>query len=412
MTTITHEPLSIQDLPWVDIDRDDFLNEPWTIVRGLETPNGMARSRRGVECFTYDACQKLFTNLALGTGFDEMYQATGFRDGPVFESAVKSVGNLEGAAHLAIRSALARYFTPDFIERLRPVIRSIIEDLVDEFEPAGVADLATELLGRIPSTLFSRLVGAPREDARFLERMSDTLLAVFQMDATNHDSIDAAYVEMSAYVQSLAEQRSVVPGEDVVSHLLEAERKGTITRQDVLYNVTSLLRASTDTTAGQIGNVISTLVDHPGVWAALKADQSLIPGAVMEAVRWRPGAWSILRVAREPVRILGLQIEPDDQLFGLVVAAHRDPDVYDEPDAYLPDRTDSRPTLNWGVGRHFCIGRPIAVVEMEETVRVLTERWGSIHHTDGGPKTSGRPFADRPDSLPVQFQIRREGRPA
>jgi cytochrome P450 len=400
VSPVTEELVRPEELPEVDINSAKFISEPWS-VHEIADARGVVRSDRGLEVYTYKGCQQLFTNKALAIGFDEMYRATGFPDGPVFTSAVESINNLEGERHLALRKTFAQFFTPDRVASLRPVIRNIVESLARDAEQATTCDVMA-LAGRVPSTLFAHLVGAPASDAPFLQHCSEELLKVFLMDAGNHDGVERAYADLSEYVADIISERERAPGDDVVSHLLAAEGEGVIGREDVIYNTTALLRASTDTTMTQIGNTVALLVEHRDIWLGIGAGQVDVGRAVMESVRLRPGAWRILRVAREPGAVLGIEVSAGTCLFGLVPAAHRDPDVFTEPHRFDAEREAPKPTLNWGQGRHFCLGRPVAVIEMEEVVSVLASRWPRMEPV-GAIQSTGRPDVDRITELTVEI---------
>lgn len=400
--------VELDDLPELDVFSEAFRTAPWEVARQVlpDSPNGLARSSRGIETLTYQATHTMLSDRRLKIGFDEMYAATGFEESsPVFQSAVTSINNLEGEHHRAVRTTLSAYFDREWLRSIRPVVNRIVQELVDDFGAGEPVDVARRLVGKVPSRLFARIIGAPQSDAEFLERISDSLLSVFYMDEANHDAVEAAYAELAAYVEDLIAHRTSKPGDDVVSHLLAAERAGSISRHDVVVNTAALLRASTDTTSGQMGLVLAELAQRPDVWEACAQNPALVPAAVMEAVRWRTGAWSILRVCREDLEVLGTPVPPGTNLFGLAVVAHRDPDAYPEPDRFRLDRGRPVPTLNWGMGLHFCLGRPIAVLEMEEAVRVLTQRWRDV--TLASPLvTSGEPFNCRPMSVELSNALR------
>jgi cytochrome P450 len=399
---------AVTDLPEIDVFSDEFRSEPWTVARRAlgDSPNGLARSARGVEAVTYKACQKLFGDRRLKIGFDEMYKATGFDEtSPVFQSAVTSINNLEGDRHRNLRGVLSEYFNREWVAALRPIVNGIAQNLAEGFEAEGSADLATRFIGKIPSRLFAQLIGAPMSDAEFLEKTSDSLLSVFYMDQANHEVVESAYAELADYVNALILDKQKAPADDVVSFLLSAERDGSITRHDVIVNTTALLRASTDTTSGQMGLVLAELAGRPDVWERCHADATVIPAAVMEAVRWRTGAWSVLRVAREDLDVLDTAISAGTEIFGLAVAAHRDPDVYPEPNDFRIDRERPKPTLNWGSGLHYCLGKPIAQVEMEEAVRVLTGRWRQVEFA-APLETAGEPYTSRPVRLELAYRAR------
>src|SRR4051812_7135447 len=131
---------TIADLPVVDITSDEFRYAPWLTDRRLGGANGLAVSQRGVEVLSYEGAQTMLLDKRLSIGFDEIYAAAGFPDGPIFTSATQSINNLEGAHHAALRGTLARWLTPAKVEELRPWVHELVVELCQEVEGAGRCD--------------------------------------------------------------------------------------------------------------------------------------------------------------------------------------------------------------------------------------------------------------------------------
>ena len=134
-----------------------------------------------------------------------------------------------------------------------------------------------------------------------------------------------------------------------------------------------LLAASTDTTSGQITFTFAALANDANAFRRLRASEDLAKNAVLETARYSPGLWTAPRFAREGGEIGGHTVEPGTQVNAFFLAANRDPEVFEKPDELNIERKLPRPPLNWSSGRHFCPGKPLAVLEIEEAVRAAAD---------------------------------------
>lgn len=406
MATDATQVRTLEDLPFLDIYSERFFEEPWAVARDLEVQDGLARSERGLEVLEYSAIQAMSTDPTLGLPLEYMYDQVGFdRSHPIVESHVKSVAGLEGPDHIRVRTVLARYLTADRLRELRPIVRQIVEDVVTQVGPSGTCEFNDTIAADLPSLLLCHLLGAPVEDARQIEAWSEELLRVFMLtEAREHrDDIAAAYDDFAEYVTALVDERRNNLGEDFISHFIRAEQDGAMNAIDVLYNSILLVKASVDSTRAQLSLSVSVLADHPEAFALLREDPSLIPAAVLETVRYRTHGWTNNRVATTDM-MLGVRAEPGTGAFANSMIAHRDASIWPDPDVFDITRPPGKTPINWGFGPHFCLGRPVAVLEMEEVFSVLAERWSEFRVPAGEElKTEGRPYVNRPISLPLEF---------
>jgi cytochrome P450 len=190
--------------------------------------------------------------------------------------------------------------------------------------------------------------------------------------------------------------------------MLAASGEHALSDAEVMDLALTVLGGSTDNTNTQMCLNLLALHENPDAWRALRSDRNLVPGAVVEGARWKPGFLAGFRIADEPLEADGLEIEPGAMLFLNVLAGNRDPVVYDDPDRF--DITRKAPAgLNFGHGRHFCAGRPVAIVEMEESLHAALDRWSEF--SVGETQIVGSPFSLRVDCLEVHVELDATPRP-
>lgn len=393
------EAATFNALPELEVFGEPFARDPAAAAAAAGVSHGPARSSRGIEVCGYREGRAALLDARLAIGFEEMYAASGMPSGPVFDRAVSSIGNLEGAEHRRVRTTLARWFAPARIEALRDDARSIIEPLVRAL-PADGGD-AVVMADRIPSTMFCRMIGAPDADAPFIARISDAMLLAFSHDPANAPLITAAFEEMDDYLGALIAERRHRPGDDVVSHVLEAVTDGELDEAAVVPNLTALLRASSGSTAAQLATVVDALATHMDWWDAAVAAGDELGGIALELARLAPASWSIERRAREDLVLLDVEIPRGTAVFVLVPIANRDASAYPAPDRLDPAREAAPSPLQWGAGRHFCLGRTLAVMEIEELVRALLRTYANIT-IDGPVPEHGKPTSRRLERVPVR----------
>ncbi|MFG2606016.1 cytochrome P450 [Streptomyces sp. NPDC048514] len=274
--------------------------------------------------------------------------------------------------HTRLRSLVARAFTMRRVERLRPRIQRITDELLDEMLPHGRADLIDSLAYPLPLTVICELLGVPEMDRTEFRKISTEVVA-----PTDPDSEQAAVVRLAEYLTGLIEdKRSAGPTDDLLSDLIRttAEDGDRLSAQELRGMAYLLLIAGHETTVNLIGNGVLALLAHPGQLAALRADMSLMDGAIEEMLRYEgPVENATYRYAAEDLEIAGTAIgRGEDVLVGLS-AAQRDGARYAAPDRF-DIRRDGRGHLAFGHGIHYCLGAPLARLEGRVAIGTLLER--------------------------------------
>lgn len=381
---------------------DELVQTPWVPWERLPPETNVLRTDRGVEVIGYDASSALLRNTDFSTGLLELFDHSGVDDVSFRDLVESSVNYVEGAAHMRLRAAVGSFFTPARVAGMRADVRADIEAALDAMGDATDVELVDQLIRDVPARVFARMLGVdPIEHGAFISRISEESVRVFEMDPTLGEHVTLAWTELTNWVDDLiAIHTPGAPESNVVDHLLAQQTAGNITANDIRSALVTLLAASTDTTQILAALMFWSFAENPDQWQRLRDNPELVSSAVTESARYRPGDAWIFRVATVDTAIDDMPVRAGDHVFALIGAAHRDRRVFADPDRFDIGRSGRMP-LNWGVGRHFCMGRMFAVMELEELLLAATRRWDRIEHQD--PATAAAaPYLSVQQILPVR----------
>ncbi|MFF3987988.1 cytochrome P450 [Streptomyces sp. NPDC001797] len=274
--------------------------------------------------------------------------------------------------HTRLRGLITRAFTARRVAGLEPRIQEITDRLIDEMLPRGRADLVDAFAYPLPITVISELLGVPELDRERFRKLSNEVVA-----PSDPGSEYDACVALADYLAELIEdKRCAGPSGDLLSDLIRttAEDGDRLSAGELRGMAYLLLIAGHETTVNLIGNGVLGLLTHPDQLAALRADMSLLDGAIEETLRWEgPVENATYRYAAEPLEIAGTAIDRGDPVMISLAGADRDGDRYPEPDRF-DIRRDHRGHLAFGHGIHYCLGAPLARLEGRIALRTLLER--------------------------------------
>lgn len=274
-----------------------------------------------------------------------------------------SLLELEPPEHTRLRGLVNRAFVSRQIERLHQRIAAHAETLIDAMAP-GV-DLIEAYATPIPIAVIAELIGAPVEDAPLLLDWSHRLVAMYQFSPTRADeeSADRAARDFSAYVRELIVARRRAPRDDLLSQLISAE----CGEDELVTTIVLLLNAGHEATVHAIGNAVKTVLEQGAV--ARPVDQVMVE----ELLRFDAPLHMFTRYALQEVEIEGVRLAKGDQIGLLLGAANRDPAAFADPDQLNLDRAPN-PHVAFGAGIHFCIGAPLARLELVVALAALFRR--------------------------------------
>ena len=302
------------------------------------------------------------------------------RQNPAFPILIERFANIrrvrtpligvDDPEHNTQRRMLIPTFSVKRTAALRPEIQRIVDDLLDRMLAQGPpAELVSAFALPVPSMVICALLGVPYADHEFFEERSHRLLR-----GRTAEEGEQARRELEGYLADLIARKETEPGDGLLDELINDRlRAGSLERQELVRLAMVLLVAGHETTANMISLGTFTLLEHPDVLAKLRSDDSLIPGAVEELLRFLSIADGMVRVATADIAIAGQTIRAGDGVLFPTSLINRDEAIYPSPDE--PDLGRSaRHHLAFGFGIHQCLGQNLARAEMEIALRSLFRR--------------------------------------
>ena len=294
---------------------------------------------------------------------------------PELEELINThVLSTDGDDHRRLRRLVSKAFTPRMVEKLRPRIQEIADDLLDQMEPRGEADLVDSFAFPLPIIVIAELLGIPAEDRDRFRVWSNTFVSPSLGEEALGVFLEHTR-EFLTYLTELFEQRRAEPRDDLVSALLQAEEQGDSLKENELFSMMILLIvAGHETTVSLIANSVLALLTHPEELERLQRDPSLVAAAIEELLRYdSPVERTITRWAATDVELGGHTIRRGDFVIAVLGSANRDPERFPSADTLDLDREDVR-HIGFGRGKHFCLGAPLARVEAEIALTTLLRR--------------------------------------
>jgi cytochrome P450 len=269
----------------------------------------------------------------------------------------------EPPRHTRLRAQVLRAFTSRRIAALAPEIEALANDLLDAV-PAGPFDLLDAFARPLPVRVIARLLGVPEDDAPDLLRWSNAMVGMYQARRTHADEVaaSAAAAEFTAYLQDVFRRPR-----GLIADLLSVSEEGKLAPEEVTATCILLLNAGHEATVHTIGNGVAGLIGA-GLWGR-EMDAPLVE----EVLRHDPPLHLFTRFAMEDLEAFGHRFRRGDKIGLLLAAANRDPAAFPDPARFDPARDGPAP-LSFGAGLHFCIGAPLARLELLHGLNALATR--------------------------------------
>jgi cytochrome P450 len=280
---------------------------------------------------------------------------------------------MDAPDHTRLRGLISKAFTPRSVERLRPRIGELTEELLAPLREAGHFDVINDFGFPLPVTVICELLGVPASDREMFRQQTRDMAVVLDWDVTAEQfgGATGAAMNFAAYLLPLFEERRRAPRDDLISALVAAEEAGDrLGADELLTTVVLLLTAGHETTMNLIGNGLLALLRHPDQLELLRARPDLMSSAVDELLRYDSPVRLTVRNAVADHELEGEMVRSGEQVIAMLDAANHDPSVFESPDT-LDVTRDAHRHLAFGAGAHFCIGAALARAEAQVALAAL-----------------------------------------
>lgn len=313
------------------------------------------------------------------------------------------IGEIDGPFHQALRHALAPFFSPGAVEKLRPFMEEKAHEFLTEHITEGRMDLVLDFASPVPAILTMKLMGLPYDNWHLYANLFHAVMAVPQ-DSPEYATAIAAVPEMMQGVLEYAALRRGDPKEDLTSFLLQFEFENhRLTDEQLLNIIWNLIGGGVDTTTSQTSLTLLHLGTHPELKSQLIQHPELYRTATDEFLRYFSVNQQLSRTVTKDVTLNGQHLKANDKLIISWLAANHDENEFDRPDEIVLDRNPNR-HLAFGLGPHRCIGSHLARTMAEVMVKAVLDRIPDYNvDQDGVDFYLGNPAMTGLGKLPVTF---------
>jgi cytochrome P450 len=376
-------------VPTYDPRTPGFIADPYSHYARLRAENPVHRTRFGFVLLTrhsdlraaYDS-PTLSRNTRLWDGFSGWRR--GSEDGPLEQMMQSWLVMIDPPRHTPLRAIHEAAFSRDRVGSAQAGVEKIVGDLLDDAVRAGGMDAVADFADRIPVYVINQLLGMPRQDwdqfvgwSRAIAQTSEAFLTRAVL-AEGKQALQA----MHDYFRPLVQARRRDPGDDLLTALVTAESDGVRLTDDLLLDSLIFLYQAGHPTGGQLlALALHSLLRHPDQLERLRADPSLLPGAVEELQRFDGPVQMNDRVAVTDQEFAGLELRAGELVRLCIAAANRDPERYPDPDTLDLGRTAAG-QLGYGRGLHYCIGEQLGRIQTRVAIEGLLDRAPGLRLAD------------------------------
>ena len=334
------------------------------------------------------------------SGFEALLKPAWLPHNPIGDSILVK----DGAGHAKLRALLSRAFTPKSIARLEVRIREIAAALAGRLSTLGEADFVAEFCSPLPGRVIAEIIGVDPELHREFKRWVGHLTMISPMYPGDElaAAIRTTVSEMEGYLKEVLAARRRAPKDDMVSDLIGAEVDGhRLTDDEIIAFLFVLLPGGLETTMHLLATIMLGFTQRPDEFARLRADRSLVPAYVEEALRKEPPLHGILRLTLAEVDIAGVRVPPAAMVLVLLGSANHDETKFVEPERFDVAR-DKKTGFPFGHGAHFCLGAPLARLEARIVIEELVARFRGFERLPGELEWNVAVVVRGPVALPIR----------
>ena len=297
---------------------------------------------------------------------------------PFYAIEAHSMLELEPPRHKRLRGLVLRAFTSRRIKELGPEISALCDDLLNDIAQDAPFDLIQSYATPIPVIIICRLLGVPEDMASQLLSWSNDMVAMYQArrDRAIEERAASASADFAAFIRSYITEKRSKPADDLITQLIAAEADGEkLSTDELITTCILLLNAGHEATVHTLGNGVKTLLEEKTPLNALAPDQ--IDGTIEEIIRYDPPLHVFTRYCYEDVEMGRHSFQRGDQIAVMLAAANRDEALWEDPQRFDPSRPVQTNT-SFGGGIHFCVGAPLARLELKIAIPKLFERFPNL----------------------------------
>ncbi|GAA1224425.1 cytochrome P450 [Pseudonocardia alaniniphila] len=323
----------------------------------------------------YDDVSRLLHDHRLRNYGIDILTHGGITEGPLYELFRNLMFNNEGDRHDRLRRLVSKAFAPRTVKTLLPTMQAFVDERTAVMVERGASEIVSDLAQPLSITAPCDVLGVPRSDIPIFERwVQDLGLAFGFMSPNEIDNAHVAVRQLIEYVDTLIAGRRARPADDLITALVHVEEAGDrLTYDELQAMIANILFGGYHATYHQISLAVMNLLEHPNFASQVAHTSERLSAAVEELLRCDPAAPRAVRVALTPVELDHTTIPEGELIMLSIVAANRDPDVWDEPDTLTLDRPRAARHLAFGHGIHHCLGAALARMQIEQTVRAVAD---------------------------------------
>ncbi len=370
----------------VDLDPtlDDFVQNPYLYYEKIRAHSPLFYWKQyGFWCFLgHDDVSALLRDKRFGRQISHIASRAEFglpehplHTKPFYDVDDRSMLQLEPPEHTRLRHLVNRAFVSRQVEKLRPQVEALAHDLIDAF-PANRVDLLTQFATQIPARIIARFLGVPPQMVPNLLNWSHAMVAMYQFGRTRalEDQAVAATQEFTAYLQTLLEHKRAHPEDDLISMLVQAAPAGeSLDQQELIGTCILFLNAGHEASVHAFCNGVKTALEANFDRVAAFASQNSAANFVEEILRFDAPLHLFDRYVLEDLTYRDVKFKKGDKIGLMLGAANRDPAKFAHAHMFDPAREQNQ-HVSFGGGIHFCIGAPLARLELQVGLKVLFER--------------------------------------
>ena len=368
----------------------EFYANPYPTYRALRETDPVKRLPNGSYFLTrYDDLVAAYKNTKAFSSDKKKEFSPKYGASLLYEHHTTSLVFNDPPAHTRVRRLIMGALSPRAIAGMEPDLVRLVDRLLDAIAAKGKVDLIDDFAAAIPIEVIGNLLDVPQDEREPLRDWSLAILGALE-PVISPDAFargNKAVGDFLLYLEGLVARRRAKPGNpdrDVLTRLIQGEDNGErLTEKELLHNCIFLLNAGHETTTNLIGNGLVALSNHAGEKTRLIETPALIKTAVEEMLRFDSALQLFERTATADLEVADVVVPAGEKVAVLLGAANRDPTVFEDADA-LDVARDPNPHLAFGVGVHFCLGAPLARVELAESLRLLVTAYPRL-------QLSGRP---------------------